>query len=46
MPHVFVVTAIAYLLAGHRGIYAAQRLVRTKYGARVHPPKTLRDYRE
>lgn len=46
MPHVFVVTAIAFLLAGHRGIYAAQRLVRTKYGARVHPPKTLRDYRQ
>jgi len=46
MPHVFVVTAIAYLLAGHRGIYAAQRLVRTKYGARIHPPKALRDYRE
>ena len=45
MPHVFVVTAIAFLLAGHRGIYAAQRLVRTKYGARVHPPRTLRDYR-
>lgn len=46
MPHVFVVTGIAFLLAGHRGIYAAQRLVRTKYGARIHPPKTLRDYRE
>jgi H+/Cl- antiporter ClcA len=45
MPHVFVVTGIAFLLAGHRGIYAAQRLVRTKYGARLHPAKTLRDYR-
>jgi H+/Cl- antiporter ClcA len=45
MPHVFVVTAIAFLLAGHRGIYAAQRVVRTKVGARVHPAKTLRDYR-
>ena len=46
MPHVFVVTGLAFVLAGHRGIYAAQRLVRTKYGSRVHPAKALREFRE
>ena len=45
LPHVLVVTAIAFLVAGHRGIYAAQRVVRTKYGTRVHPPKAVRDFR-
>jgi len=44
MPHVFVVTAVAFLLAGHRGIYVAQRVARTKYGVRVDPLKALRDY--
>jgi H+/Cl- antiporter ClcA len=44
LPHVFVVTAIAFLLAGHRGIYLAQRVARTKYGARLDPQKALRDY--
>jgi H+/Cl- antiporter ClcA len=32
LPHVFVVTVVAYLLSGHRGIYPAQRLVRLKQG--------------
>ncbi len=49
MPHVFVVTGIAFLLAGHRGIYAAQRIVRTKWGKPLAPgrsPRTLRDLRK
>ncbi len=45
LPHVLVVTAVAFLLAGHRGIYAAQRVARTKYGTRVDPLEALRDYR-
>jgi chloride channel protein, CIC family len=32
LPHVFVVTVVAYLLSGHRGIYPAQRVARWKYG--------------
>ena len=32
LPHVAVVTVVAYLLTGHRGIYPAQRIVRLKHG--------------
>ena len=46
MPHVFVVTAIAFVLAGHRGIYAAQRIMRTKWGGVVSPGRALRDFRK
>jgi len=45
LPHVLIVTSVAFLLAGHRGIYGGQRLTRTKYGARVNPARALRDYR-
>jgi H+/Cl- antiporter ClcA len=45
LPHVLLVTYVAFVVCGHRGIYVAQRLVRTKYGARVDGPRTLRDYR-
>src|SRR5205823_1851288 len=31
-PHVVIVTVIAYLLSGHRGIYPSQRLFRRKHG--------------
>ena len=44
MAHVFIVTAIAYFLGGHRGIYLAQRVARTKYGKRVALQRALRDY--
>jgi H+/Cl- antiporter ClcA len=32
LPHVVIVTVVAYLLSGHRGIYPAQRLLRLKHG--------------
>jgi H+/Cl- antiporter ClcA len=51
-PHVVIVSVIAYLLSGHRGIYPAQRLARRKsgeaiaiiplreYGSAAPPPRT------
>lgn len=45
LPHVLIVTVIAYLLTGHRGIYPAQRLFRRKHGGRLERPIALRDYR-
>jgi H+/Cl- antiporter ClcA len=44
-PHVVIVSVIAYLMSGHRGIYPAQRLAWTKSGERVDRPIPLRDYR-
>ncbi len=32
LPHVVIVTVVAYLLTGHRGIYPAQRIARLKHG--------------
>jgi H+/Cl- antiporter ClcA len=32
LPHVVIVTVVAYLLSGHRGIYPAQRLAHLKHG--------------
>ena len=32
LPHVVVVSVVAYLLTGHRGIYPAQRLAHAKHG--------------
>jgi H+/Cl- antiporter ClcA len=32
LPHVVIVTVVAYLLSGHRGIYPAQRVARLKHG--------------
>lgn len=32
LPHVAIVSAVAYLLTGHRGIYPAQRIARLKHG--------------
>jgi H+/Cl- antiporter ClcA len=46
-PHVVIVTVIAYLLSGHRGIYPAQRLARRKHGGRlIEPPVALRSYQD
>jgi H+/Cl- antiporter ClcA len=44
LPHVAIVCAVAYLLAGHRSIYPAQRLLHSKGGRRLVPrPTALRD---
>ena len=46
-PHVVVVTVVAYLLSGHRGIYPSQRMLRRKSGgALLASAIALRDYRE
>ncbi len=42
-PHVVVVCVVAYLLAGHRSIYPAQRLIQAKGGARLAGLVALRD---
>jgi len=42
-PHVAIVCVLAYLLAGHRSIYPAQRLLNGKGGARLTHPTALRD---
>lgn len=44
-PHVVIVCVVAYLLAGHRSIYPAQRLLTGKGGARLGHPTALRDLR-
>ncbi len=46
LPHVLVVSVLAYLLTGNRSIYPAQRVVRAKGGARVAEPTALRDLSE
>jgi H+/Cl- antiporter ClcA len=43
LPHVLVVSLLAYLLTGHRGLYPAQRLHRRKWGAPLPRPVALRD---
>jgi len=45
LPYVVIVTVIAYLLSGHRGIYPAQRLLRKKHGPALEKSIALRDYR-
>jgi H+/Cl- antiporter ClcA len=35
LPHVVIVSVVAYVLSGHRGIYPSQRIVRRKYGGRT-----------
>ena len=46
LPHVLIVTVIAYVLSGHRGIYPAQRLFRRKHSGRLLKRSVaLRDYR-
>jgi H+/Cl- antiporter ClcA len=43
-PHVVIVSVIAYLMSGHRGIYPAQRLGRRKSGELVVGIVPLREY--
>lgn len=43
LPHVVLVSAVAYLLAGHRSIYPAQRLLSGKGGSPLDRPTALRD---
>jgi H+/Cl- antiporter ClcA len=45
-PHVLIVTIVAFVLSGHRGIYPSQRLHFTKRGKRLERPVPLRDYME
>lgn len=42
-PHVLIVSAIAYVLVGHRSIYTAQRLHHHKDGSDQPQPIALRD---
>ena len=42
-PHVVIVCVLAYLLAGHRSIYPAQRLLRGKGGDSLDRLTSLRD---
>ena len=44
IPHVVIVSVLAYLVSGHRGIYPAQRLFRKKSGERLEQAIALRDY--
>jgi H+/Cl- antiporter ClcA len=46
LPHVVIVTLIAYLLSGHRGIYPAQRILLRKHGGRLAKAIPLRDLGE
>lgn len=43
LPHVVVVSVVAYLLSGHRGIYPAQRILRAKHGGLLGAAVALRD---
>lgn len=42
-PHVVLVCVVAYLLTGHRSIYPAQRLLRSKGGTPLDVTTALRD---
>ena len=42
-PHVAIVCVLAYLLSGHRSIYASQRMVRDKGGTRLEKSTAVRD---
>jgi H+/Cl- antiporter ClcA len=46
LPHVVIVSVLAYLLTGHRSIYPAQRLRRGKWGGLLPQPTTLRALRQ
>jgi len=41
LPHVLVVSFLAYLLTGHRGLYPSQRLHRRKLGGPLPAPVAL-----
>lgn len=42
-PHAVIVCVLAYLLTGHRSIYPAQRLLRSKGGGPLPEPRRLHD---
>lgn len=44
LPHVLLVSALTFLLTGHRGIYSAQRVARSKFGRPLSVPVALRDW--
>ncbi len=41
-PHVVIVSVVAYVLTGHRGLYSSQRRVEAKSGQPVASPQRLR----
>ena len=43
LPHVLIVTVVAYLASGHRGIYPSQRIARGKLGRALPGEMSLRD---
>jgi H+/Cl- antiporter ClcA len=45
-PHVMLVTVIAYILSGHRGIYPAQRVLLREQGGLLRKAIPLREYRD
>jgi H+/Cl- antiporter ClcA len=45
-PHVVIVSVIAYLLSGHRGIYPSQRILRSKHGGALEKALPLRELRD
>lgn len=46
LPHALIVCVLAYLLTGHRGIYASQRFERGKWGERLERARSLREWGE
>jgi H+/Cl- antiporter ClcA len=44
LPHVVLVSVVAYLASGHRSIYPAQRVARAKLATRHHDEVALRDW--
>ena len=47
LPHVVIVTVVAYLLSGHRSIYPSQRIFRRKHGGpALEAAVPLRDFRD
>lgn len=46
LPHALAVCVLSYLLTGHRGIYAAQRIGRPKDGVALSGSPALRQLRE
>jgi H+/Cl- antiporter ClcA len=43
LPHVAIVSVVAYLLTGHRSIYPSQRLFAKKSGRPLSRPRAIRD---
>jgi len=46
IPHVIVVSVVAFLASGRRGLYGAQRFAFTKTGAPLDPPRTVKELAE